>query len=64
MAKRMVLNLFGEWVPEEEPAAPAKPMEQGTLFDNDVPPDLARERKLAEQHRQEGGKELFPEEPE
>jgi len=63
MSKRLVLNLFGEWVPEE-PEAPAKPMEQGTLFENDVPPDLARERKLAKQHRQEGGKELFPEEPE
>ena len=64
MAKRLVLNLFGEWVPEEESQAPSKPMEQGTLFDNDIPPDLARERKLAEQHRQEGGKELLPEKPE
>ena len=62
MSRRLILNLFGEWVPEQ-PQLAAKPMEQGTLFDNDVPPDLARERKLAEQHRQEGGRELFPKKP-
>lgn len=32
--------------------------EQGQMFDNEVSPELARERKLREAHRQAGGKEL------
>lgn len=61
MSKRLILNLLGEWVTAEPEAEESSQVEQGTLFDNDLPPDLERERKLAAQHRQEGGKELFPE---
>jgi len=62
MPPRMVRNLFGEWVPEDEPQ-PEQPREQGTLFQNEFTEEERRARKLAEQHYSEGGRDLLPDKP-
>ena len=60
MKIEMETNLFGESVvAEESRAALSKKQEQGVLFENEVSAELQRERRLAQAHQSEGGKELF-----
>ena len=57
-------NLFGEEVISEEfQAELQRKYEQGLLFETELTPEEKRARKLAEQHRTEGGKELFENKP-
>jgi hypothetical protein len=57
-------NLFGEEVISEESQAELKRRyEQGLLFETELTEDQKRARKLAEQHRMEGGKEMFENKP-
>lgn len=60
-AKR-VRNLFGELVAPVAPLPKSrrKPVQQ-VLFDNTLTEEVLRARQLAQQHREEGGKDLFEE---
>ena len=67
MAKkiRMVKNLLGQVVVSDRSLARLKRKTvQYELFDNTLSDDLKRARRLAQQHHEEGGKELFQDEPE
>lgn len=67
MAKKikLVKNLFGELVVSDESLAGLKRQSvQSDLFDNTLSESEKRARKLAHQHREEGGQELFGEEAE
>jgi hypothetical protein len=57
--RRLVRNLLGEFVPPNDFRAKPKELVQAEIFDNALSDDLIRARKLAKQHREEGGKELF-----
>ena len=58
---RMVRNLLGQLVPcEMSRAELARKSEQQDLFDHTLTDDERRACKLARQHRDEGGLELFP----
>ena len=58
-AGKVVLNLFGELVPAEEPV-PASPVEQGLLFETELTEEEKRARKVAERYYAQGGVDLFP----
>jgi hypothetical protein len=63
MGIKCLRNLFGEWVVSDESIAELQAKsEQAQLFETELTPEEKRVRKLAVQHRAEGGKELFPEE--
>ena len=64
MEIKMVRNLFGEMVVSDESLAELeRQRDQGVLFETELTPEEMRARKLAEQHRTEGGKELFEGKP-
>ena len=64
MAIKLVRNLFGELVISDESRDELeKKHEQGVLFETALTPEEKRARTLAEQHRTEGGKELFEDKP-
>lgn len=64
MEIKLVRNLFGELVVSDESLAELeRQKEQGVLFETELTADEKRARKLAEQHRAEGGKELFDNKP-
>ena len=53
-------NLFGERVVSDRARARLKKRhEQGKLFETDLTPEERKARQLAEQHKAEGGKDLF-----
>ena len=56
---KLVRNLLGELVPAEPDSEKIAELEQKQLFENEVTPEVKLARKLAQQHREEGGKELF-----
>ena len=60
---KLIPNLLGELVPDESEAVVERHVEQGELFENELTPELKLARKLAKQHREEGGKVLFDETP-
>lgn len=67
MAKKVkfVKNLLGELVISDESLAALKRKSvQFDLFDNTLSEEEKRARRLAQQHREEGGKELFGEKAE
>ena len=61
---RMVRNLLGQLVPSDASRAElARKSEQQDLFDHTLTDDERRARKLARQHRDEGGLDLFQDRP-
>lgn len=57
---KMVRNLLGKWVVSDESLEDlSRKGEQGMLFETELSPEERRARKLAEDHKAEGGQELF-----
>lgn len=57
---KMARNLLGEWVVSDESLEDlSRKGEQGMLFETELSSEERRARKLVEDHKAEGGQELF-----